>query len=82
MNISRLFSNMLTVAPFKPDTLLAMIMSKDCSEWLCSLKSQCIYCFQAHQTSAKTMFLQSLMTKLSNSYFVDGSNTTKAGLSL
>jgi MoxR-like ATPase len=26
------------------------------------------------------MFLQSLMTKLSNSYFVDGSNTTKAGM--
>jgi holliday junction DNA helicase RuvB len=31
--------------------------------------------------SAKTMFLQSMMTKLStNSYFVDGGNTTKAGM--
>ncbi len=30
--------------------------------------------------SAKTMFLQSLMTKLSNSYFVDGVNTTKSGM--
>ena len=29
--------------------------------------------------SAKTMFLQSL-TKLSNSYFVDGVNTTKSGM--
>jgi Holliday junction resolvasome RuvABC ATP-dependent DNA helicase subunit len=30
--------------------------------------------------SAKTMFLQSMMTRLSNSYFVDGGNTTKSGM--
>ena len=30
--------------------------------------------------SAKTMFIKSMMTKLNNSYFTDGGNTTKAGM--
>jgi Holliday junction DNA helicase RuvB len=30
--------------------------------------------------SAKTMFLTSLMRRLKNSYFVDGANSTKAGM--
>jgi len=30
--------------------------------------------------SAKTMFLTSIMRKLKNSYFVDGANSTKAGM--
>jgi len=30
--------------------------------------------------SAKTMFIRSMMTKLNNSYFTDGGNSTKAGM--
>jgi holliday junction DNA helicase RuvB len=82
MNITRLFSNVLT-SPFKSDTLFENVVGHDNIKRLFGMALQSEepvhILLSGPPASAKTMFLQSLM-KLSNSYFVDGSNTTKAGM--
>jgi holliday junction DNA helicase RuvB len=74
---------MLT-APFKPDTLFENVVGHDNIKRLFGMALQSEepvhILLSGPPASAKTMFLQSLMTKLSNSYFIDGSNTTKAGM--
>jgi Holliday junction DNA helicase RuvB len=83
MNISRLFSNMLTAAPFKSDTFFENVVGHDNIKRLFGMALQSEepvhILLSGPPASAKTMFLQSLM-KLSDSYFVDCSNTTKAGM--
>jgi holliday junction DNA helicase RuvB len=84
MNISRLFSNMLTASSFKSDTLFENVVGHNNIKRLFGMALQSEepvhIVLSGPPASAKTMFLQSLMTNLSNSYFVDGSNTTKAGM--
>jgi holliday junction DNA helicase RuvB len=73
---------MLT-ATFKSDTLFENVVGHDNIKRLfgMALESEepVHILLSGPPASAKTMFLQSLM-KLSDSYFVDGSNTTKAGM--
>jgi Holliday junction resolvasome RuvABC ATP-dependent DNA helicase subunit len=81
MNFSRLFSKIVET---KSDTFFENVVGHDNIKRLFGMALQSEepvhILLSGPPASAKTMFLQSLMTKLSNSYFVDGSNTTKSGM--
>jgi holliday junction DNA helicase RuvB len=80
MNFSRLFSKIVLT---KSDTLFGNVVGQDDIKRLFRMALESDepvhILLSGPPASAKTMFLQSLMN-LSNSYFVDGSNTTKAGM--
>jgi Holliday junction DNA helicase RuvB len=80
MNFSRLFFKIVLT---KSDTLFENIVGQDDIKRLFRIaleSDEPVHILLSGQpASAKTMFLQSLV-KLSNSYFTDGGNATKAGM--
>lgn len=80
MNFSRLFSKIVLT---KSDSLFESVVGQDNIKRLFRMALESDepvhILLSGPPASAKTMFLQSFM-KLCSSYFVDGSNTTKAGM--